>query len=359
MTMTTSAPEMTAVGSWRRISTGDSAVAVAERTALGTSARLAVWPPGNLGGALAAADDVLSALDRQASRFRPDSEICWLHRAGGGLFMLSDGLAEAIDVALAAARYTGGLADPTVGDALISLGYDRDFAAIDPERPEPPDAPAPAPGWQTVRLDGPLLRLPPGVRLDLGATAKGLGSDRAARAAMAATGQAGGVLVSLGGDIAIGGTPPTGGWPILVADGPDPAGSSRAQRVRLPGGAVATSSITCRQWRRAGRVLHHIVDPRTGLPAAGPWQTVSVAAATCADANAAATAAVVAGDGAEEWLASAGLPARLVARDGEVRWAGGWPADDGGRVPVPAGSQVYGGQARASHGGTGRQGGRR
>ena len=76
-----------------------------------------------------------AALDRQASRFRSDSELSWLHRAGGGLFLLSDGLAEAVGVALAAARWTGGLADPTVGGALICLGYDRDFAAISPEPP--------------------------------------------------------------------------------------------------------------------------------------------------------------------------------------------------------------------------------
>src|ERR1035437_8624509 len=166
--------------------------------------------------------------------------------------MLSNGLAEAVSVALAAAQWTGGRTDPTVGDALISLGYDRDFAAIDPERREPHGSPAPAPGWRMVRLDG----------------------------------------------------------PILVADGPDPAGSAAAQLVRLPGGAVATSSITCRQWRRAGRVLHHIVDPRTGLPAHGPWQTVSVAAATCADANAAATAAIVAGGRGGAWVGSGGLAPR-------------------------------------------------
>jgi FAD:protein FMN transferase len=346
MTMTTSVPELTDVGPWLRISTGDDAVAVAEREALGTSSRIAVWPPENLDGACAAVDDVLAALDLQASRFRQDSEICWVHRAGGGLFMLSDGLAEAVGVALAAARWTGGLADPTVGGALIALGYDRDFAAIDQQRSEPPAAPAPAPGWQRVRLDGPMLRLPAGVRLDLGATAKGLGSDRAVRAAMPASGQAGGVLVSLGGDIAVAGTPPRDGWPITVADGPDPAGSSHAQLVRLPRGAVATSSITCRRWRRAGRVLHHIVDPRTGLPADGPWQTVSAAAATCADANAATTAAIVAGQRAEEWLTAAGIPARLVAHDGEVRYLGGWPDVDGGPVPIPPGSHVYGGTRR-------------
>ena len=330
---------------WRPVHTGDTTVAVAQRNALGTTARIVVWPPEHAGAARMAVDDVLSELDLQASRFRPDSEISWLHRAHGGLFMLSDGLAEAIRVALTAAAWTGGLADPTIGSALISLGYDRDFAAIDPGRPDPPAAPVPAPGWQSVRLDGPLLHLPAGVLLDLGATAKGLGSDRAVRAVQAATGNPGGTLVSLGGDIATGGVPPAGGWPVRVADPPGlPAGSAGAapaQRVRLARGAVATSSVNCREWRRAGRVLHHIVDPRTGRPADGPWQMVSVAAGSCADANAAATAAVVAGDGAREWLTAAGLPARLVARDGEVSCIGGWPEGDDMPLDPPAGSHVY------------------
>ena len=242
----TTAPAEVSASTWRQVDTGDTTVAVAQRSALGTTARLAVWPPENAFPAMTAVDDVLSALDLQASRFRPDSEISWLHRASGGLFMLSDGLAEAVRVALAAAAWTGGLADPTVGAALISLGYDRDFAAIDPGRPGPLPGPVPAPGWQSVRLDGPLLRLPAGVLLDLGATAKGLGSDRAARAVQTAMGNraslnGGGVLVSLGGDIATGGTPPAGGWPVLVADGPGPAGPVPAQMVRLERGAVATS----------------------------------------------------------------------------------------------------------------------
>ncbi len=338
-------PGLACAALWRRVMTGDDAVAVAEREALGTSARVVVWPPENLGAACAAVADVVGALDRQASRFRPDSELSWLHRAGGGLFVLSDGLAEAVGVALAAARWTRGRVDPTVGDALISLGYDRDFAAIDPRRGDPPAAPGPAPGWERVRLDGPVLRLPAGIRLDLGATAKGVGSDRAVRAVMSATGRAGGVLVSLGGDIAVGGTPPRGGWPVTVAESPEQAGSAAAlsdgQLVRLAGGGVATSSVTCRRWRRGGMEMHHIVDPGTGWPAAGPWRTVSVAAVTCADANAAATAAIVAGVRAEDWLTAAGLPARLVSHDGEVRYLGGWPAEAGRPVPVTAGSHVY------------------
>lgn len=339
---------------WRRLDTGDDTVAVAERPALGTTARVAVWPPEHLRTALGATDRVLAVLDRQASRFREDSEISWLHRHRGGLVMLSDGLAEAIGVALSAARWTGGLVDPTIGEALISLGYDRDFAAIDAEidadidadidagEPRPPDAPAAAPGWETVWLDGPMVRLPVGVSLDLGATAKGLGSDRAAGAVMAANRHAGGVLVSLGGDLALGGEPPCHGWPILVADEPDPLASARTQVVRLAAGALATSSSSCRRWRRGGRVLHHIIDPRTGLPADGPWRTASVAAATCADANAAATAAIVAGAEAEDWLADVGLPARLVSHDGEVRLLGEWPDTDEGLVVVPPRGHVHG-----------------
>jgi len=340
-------------GSWRPVLTGDDTVAVAERGALGTDARVAVWPPENLRVGCAAVDEVLGALDVQASRFRADSELSWLHRAYGGrfplrerLFLLSDGLAEAIGVALAAARWTGGLADPTVGAALIALGYDRDFAAIGQVPDEAPAAPVPAPGWELVLLDGPLLRLPENVRLDLGATAKGVGSDRAVRAVMSATGHNGGVLVSLGGDIAVDGTPPKDGWPVTVTDGPEHAGSPCTQLIRLTGGAVATSSVTCRRWRRGGQELHHIVDPRTGRPADGPWRTVSVAAATCADANAAATAAMVAGPHAEDWLASTGLPARLVRHDGQVHHLGGWPTADGLPVPVRPGTRVYPGGRR-------------
>ncbi len=188
------------------------------------------------------------------------------------------------------------------------------------------------PGWRRVRLHGRLLRLPAGIRLDLGATGKGLGADRAAAAAWRASG-CGGVLVSLGGDIAVAGQPPPGGWPVAIADSSLPGVAQADQVIRLAAGAVATSSVTCRQWRREGQRLHHIVDPRTGYPAAGPWRTVSVAAPRCAVANAAATAAIVAGPDAPAWLAGTGLPARLVGHDGGVLLLGGWPDGDGGALP--------------------------
>jgi thiamine biosynthesis lipoprotein len=102
-------------------------------------------------------------------------------------------------------------------------------------------------------------------------------------------------------------------------------------------GAIATSSVTCRQWRHGGQQMHHIIDPRTGYPAAGPWRTVSVAGPSCAFANAAATAAIVAGPDAPAWLAGTGLPARLTGHDGTVLLLGGWPATRDGQLPEVSG----------------------
>jgi FAD:protein FMN transferase len=331
---------------WVRADAGG--VAIAERAALGTTARVAAWPPEHLNLALAVVDAELERLDREASRFRDDSEISLIHREPGPVHQLSRGLAEAIGTALAAARWTGGRVDPTVGSALIALGYDRDFAAMG-DAPAGGAPPEPAAGWRSVTLDGTTLGLPAGVRLDLGATAKGLGSDRATTAAARACGR-GGILVSLGGDIAVAGLPPTGGWPVAVADCSDPGRGAPGQVVRLTAGALATSSVTGRRWRRDGRAVHHIVDPRTGWPADGPWRTVSVAAASCAQANAASTAAIVAGRDAEAWLAATGLPSRLVAHHGTVRRLGGWPAAGGGSLPAPLAGALSGRLAGALSG---------
>src|SRR5215467_8318543 len=321
---------------WSRVGAASCEIAVADRDALGTTARIVVWPAKNLLRLLAVVDRELDMLDRQASRFRTDSEVSRLYSEGAGSYVISDGLAEAIGIALAAARWTGGLSDPTVGTSLISLGYDRDFTRIAPSTLAPPDRDRP-PGWQSVRLNENVLTVPERLMLDLGATAKGLGADRAARAAYAAAG-GGGILVSLGGDMAVAGRPPVGGWPVLVADEhrqtrearnfgsggrrsgqggrassarpTDEADPGVSQQIRLSRGGLATSSVTCRRWLRGGAALHHIIEPRTGLPASGPWRTVSVAAASCAEANAAATAAIVAGDDALDWLTAQGLPAR-------------------------------------------------
>jgi thiamine biosynthesis lipoprotein len=80
-----------------------------------------------------------------------------------------------------------------------------------------------------------------------------------------------------------------------------------------------------RRWRRAGRTMHHIIDPHTALPVKATWRTVSVAAADCTQANIAATAALVRARAAPEWLEALELPARLVAWSGRATTVGGWP----------------------------------
>jgi thiamine biosynthesis lipoprotein ApbE len=136
------------------------------------------------------------------------------------------------------------------------------------------------------------------------------------------------VLVSLGGDTAVAGEPPAGGWRIRVQDrttlpGEPPGGPSQVVTIR--DGGLATSSTAARRWRRGGDILHHILDPRTGRPAAAVWRTVSVAAGSCADANTAATAAIIRGRQAPPWLTGLKLPSRLVAQDGTVLTLAGWP----------------------------------
>jgi thiamine biosynthesis lipoprotein len=285
-----------------------------------------VTDPGWLAQARTAVEDELARVDAACSRFRDDSELTRLNRAHGAPVRVSPLLFEAIECALRAAAATGGSVDPTVGAAMDAIGYDRDFDAISPDGP--PIRPVAAGGWRAVRLDNDSLtvELPAGTRLDLGSTAKAWAADRAAAQAAAATGPGVGVLVSLGGDVAVVGAP-AAGWPVAIADDHSEEYAAGQTTVSVSAGGLATSSTTVRRWRRAGRAVHHIVDPASGLPADTPWRTVSVAAASCADANAASTAAIVRGSEAPEWLEAAGLPARLVALDGSVLTVGGWPAE--------------------------------
>jgi thiamine biosynthesis lipoprotein len=182
------------------------------------------------------------------------------------------------------------------------------------------------PGWQAIRLDrvARTVLLPHGVQLDLGSTGKALAADLAATAAMAAAGE-GGVLVSLGGDIATRGASPPGGWRILTAEDSRVKPDGDGDVICVPAGGVATSSTTVRRWSRGGEILHHIIDPKTSLPTTGPFRTVTVVAGTCLDANIASTAAIVRGDAAIDWLTGCRLPARLVENDGTIHYIGPWP----------------------------------
>lgn len=266
-------------------------------------------------------DAELDAVELAASRFRPDSEINALTQASGRPTEVSELLAEMLSAALLAARRTDGDVDPTIGAALIALGYDCDIAAIDSAAPLVSSVTLPA-NWSMIGIDNRVVTVPPGVVLDLGATAKAVAADRCAARAHHATGS--GVLVNLGGDIATAGTAPEGGWQVLVQDGDDEPASS----VALPSAAaMATSSTVHRRWQRAKHVSHHILDPRSGRSADPVWRTVSVAAPSCFAANSISTAAIIRGWRALDWIGTQDIPARLVDTDRFVRTLGGWPND--------------------------------
>jgi thiamine biosynthesis lipoprotein len=305
--------------------------------ALGSTAIVAVSDRALLKRARAAVEQTVQCFDDACSRFRDDSELSALNAAAGTEVRVSPLLLDAVSAAVRAARLTDGDVDPTVGRALIALGYDKDFGSIG----TPPSFTIESvPGWQTVELDlvASTVRIARGVALDLGATAKALAADRAAAAAHTATGC--GVLVSLGGDIALAGAAPPEGWEIRVTDDHASGVHAPGQWITLRSGGLATSSTTARHWRAGSEQMHHLVDPATGRPAAIIWRTVSVSAASCLDANIATTAAIVRGERAAPWLESLGLPSRLVSREGSVRHVAGWPVEHDDLTPDASGHQV-------------------
>lgn len=333
--------------------------------ALGTGVELVLSDHDALTQAQTIVEQELKRIDLACSRFRQDSELTRVNLHSGRTVQVDPLLIEATELALRAAELTDGDVDPTVGRALELAGYDRDWrllaspetgvglplateagkAGDDSAADQATDGytaralhapPLHAPlvlasfrsGWRTVEVDHEhaTLRIPRGVKLDLGATAKAWAADRATRAVHAATGC--GVLVSLGGDISTAGPTPVQGWPIRVTDDHRSGPEAPGQTISIAGGGLATSSTTVRRWRHGGHTAHHIIDPSTGAPARGVWRTVTVAAIDCADANIAATAAIVRGRRAPEWLAGMGLPARLVDCDGDVQTVGSWPQAD-------------------------------
>ncbi len=284
--------------------------------------QIVVTDPDSLAEAKTLVDAELDAVDAAASRFRPDSEISTLASASGRPTLVSEKLATLLEAALTAASQTDGDVDPTVGAAMVALGYDTHIAKLGSVLPAVPAFTTPA-NWSMVALDGRVVTVPPGVLLDLGATAKAVAADQCAQRVHAVTGS--GALINLGGDIATAGLAPEGAWQVLVRDTDDDPDCL----VALPAGAaLATSSTLRRRWRNGEELLHHILDPRTGRSADPVWRTVSVAAQTCYDANTVATAAVVRGWPALAWIRTLGLPARLVDGDRAVHTIGGWPSPD-------------------------------
>jgi thiamine biosynthesis lipoprotein ApbE len=317
-----------------------------------TSVVLRLADSRGLAAARIAVEQELDAIDRACSRFRPDSEIARANGSAGRTVRVSPLLAEALALAMSAARLTDGDVDPTVGSALKLAGYDRDWRMLEglsdaassevsssDGRPLSPIVLARAVcGWRSVIFDGAArtVRVPTGFEIDLGATAKAWAADRAAQAAAQTAGC--GALVAIGGDVATSGLAPSGGWAIYVTDDHRSDHHAPGQAITIHSGGLATSSTAVRRWRHRGRAMHHIIDPSTGAPVQNTWRTVSVAAASCADANIATTAALIRAGAAPAWLARMGVPARLVSQNGRVYTIGSWPADRR-RTRIPSAPQ--------------------
>lgn len=239
--------------------------------------------------AAATVERIFAEEDLRCSRFRGDSEITDVNRRAGRPIRVSPRLADMVALALEGAARTGGRFDPTVLDAVVAAGYDRDFDEVLAGARAALSPPRPCGRWREVVLEGLDLHLPEGVGLDLGGIAKGRTVDLAAAAALEAGLRW--ALVNAGGDLRLTGTPPPPGIDIRVED---PAcADGEVLRVTLSQGAIATSSVTRRAW---GPGLHHLIDPSTGAPADTGVLQATVWAPTCAEAEIAAKDAILRGE---------------------------------------------------------------
>jgi FAD:protein FMN transferase len=301
------------------------ALAARHFRAIGTTATVIVLDPHQADRAEAMLRREIDAIDLACSRFRPDSELAYLHRHAGQAVGVSPVLFEAIEVAVAVAGRTHGAVDPTIGNAMVRLGYDCDFDQVRSRPPLLPKDLGPVVGFGHIHCEARTksVRIPQGVHLDLGSSAKALVVDQSAT--RIADHLETGVLVSVGGDIAVAGPRPRGGWAIGIAVDSAVPDRDVDQVVAIREGGLASSSTAVRTWRVGTDPVHHILDPSTGYSVEPYWRLVSVAGSSCVDANALSTAAIVWGRSALELLRPFDRAVRLVRRDGKVFTLGGWP----------------------------------
>lgn len=291
---------------------------------------LAVTLPGSADAASVRwAEQILTAevnrLELVASRFRADSEISAVNRAAGHWAPASPLLVELVGVALAAADATGGLVDPCLGHQVDAAGYRSwaagDVAVLDPAMRVPTSAGS----WRDVEVSTGGVRIPTGVALDLGATAKAWLADEVAERIADELGLD--VIANMGGDLRVITEAP--GW-VVSADHEVPGLPERA--LRITDGGLATSGQGRRRWLTTSGPAHHLIDPRTGRSAATGWWAVSALAASATGANVAATAGMLLDGDAPAWFAERGLHGLFTRWSGSGRATahteGQWPGTE-------------------------------
>ena len=274
-------------------------------------------------GAIEIVRSLFDEWEQVLSRFLPESELSRLNAHHGQNVITSELLFRVLASALNAAQATQGIYDPTLLDHLVKIGYDRSFDKLAPVLPAASYDGQPGGGWQGIQVSPHLrsVRLPEGVRLDFGGIAKGMAVD----AALAQLEQAGieRALVNAGGDLAVLGSPPLlEDWPIAVPV------KDESRTIPLRSGAMATSGIARRHWAQGNSARHHLLDPRTGLPAASGLWSVTVVAPCCEQAEVAAKVAFVLGmERGKAFLQEHQLSSLLVDLDGQWEATGYWPVE--------------------------------
>jgi len=296
---------------------------VVGRTFRGFGTTVGVWTtePALLPALVDLLERWVVTVESVASRFDPQSDLSRANQRSGEDVPVSPILVSAVESALEMAAATGGLCDPTVGLNVIAAGYDQSFELLSVVGPGPTVPHHPGGGWQLVRVnvENSTVRVPEGFQLDLGGSAKGWAVDRAIEVidnTLLPAFPGAGVCVSAGGDLAVVGLPPGGGWPITIRERLESPEGVPDRLVRLQRGAMATTGATQRQWQRDGATGHHVIDPRTGEPGDSNWALVTTFADSCLLSDAMATAAWLLGPGAPRRLERCGVGARLLDGNG-------------------------------------------
>ena len=261
------------------------------------------------------AEHRLRQLETMWSRFLSDSDISRLGANPGQWIEVSVETIALIRIMKQAAVVTAGAYDPTLVYEIIEAGYvasveESSRIAFTIDLPNL----AHTVGDVTIDTDGKRVKLPPRFALDPGGIGKGLAADIVV-AELLGTGTSG-ALVSVGGDLAANGEPPTqDGWLVTIEDPFDP--SLAACTVSLDRGGVSTSSTLSRRWRQGGSDRHHVLDPSTRRSSTTDLASVSVVASTGWLAEAHATAALLRGSaGVLAYLTSHGLEGLAVTSNG-------------------------------------------
>lgn len=252
--------------------------------------------------------------EESLSRFRQDSELNQLNRHAGSIVKVSNTIWDVYQVASQAELLSDGLVSPKVLDALEDAGYKNSFDQGLPATTQIGNAAyAPNDTAMPIVIDASsrTICLPPHVRIDLGGVAKGW----AAHQAMKRLQIYGPVLMDAGGDIAISGCQQDGSpWPIGIANPLLPEDNLEVLMIGRRG--IATSGKDYRRWQQNHRWQHHIIDPRTGMPAETDVLSATIVASTVIEAEFAAKLVLILGSQVGlDWLESQPTLAGLLVLD--------------------------------------------